>query len=93
MVVYGMEKEEEFPAVFLNQKETLDVSKAENEIVKVAQTMVKENPDIGAIVFECTNMPPFKKAVQNAVQLPVFDIVTLTNYVFHSLSIDGEIHR
>jgi len=93
VVVYGMEKEDEFPAVFLNQKETLDVSKAENEMVKVAQTMVKENPDIGAIVFECTNMPPFKKAVQNAVQLPVFDIVTLIHYVFNSLRINGETPR
>lgn len=89
MVVYGMEKEEEFPEVFLNQKETLDVPKAEHEMIKVAQTMVKENPDIGAIVFECTNMPPFRDSVQRVVQLPVFDIVTLTNYVFHSLGINN----
>ncbi|AEE91731.1 conserved protein of unknown function [Tepidanaerobacter acetatoxydans Re1] len=84
-VVYGMEKEEEFPAVFLNQKTTLNISKAEQEMIKVAQTMVSENPDIGAIVFECTNMPPFRNAVQEAVQLPVFDIITLTNYVYNSL--------
>lgn len=84
MVVYGMEKEEEFPAVFLNQKQTLDVSKAENEMVKVAQTMVKENPDIGAIVFECTNMPPFRDAVKGCAATG-FDIVTLANYVLNSL--------
>ncbi|HHV19139.1 MAG TPA: aspartate/glutamate racemase family protein [Thermoanaerobacterales bacterium] len=93
MVVYGMEKEQEFPAVFLDQKETLDVPKVKNEMVKVAQTMVKENPDVGAIIFECTNMPPFRDAVQKAVELPVFDIVTLTYYVFNSLIINGENHR
>jgi Asp/Glu/hydantoin racemase len=55
--------------------------------------MVKENPDVGAIIFECTNMPPFRDAVQKAVELPVFDIVTLTYYVFNSLIINGENHR
>ena len=77
-----MEHEEEFPEVFLNQKETLNVTKAEQEVVTVAQRMVRENPEIGGIVFECTNMPPFRNAVKNAVNLPVFDIVTFTYYVF-----------
>lgn len=85
IVIYGMEKEEEFPKVFLDQKETLDVSKVEKEMVEVAKLMISENSDIGAIVFECTNMPPFRKAVHEAVNLPVFDIVTLTNYVYNSL--------
>ena len=90
MVVYGMEKEEEFPAVFLGQKETLDIAKAENEMVKVASKMVTENPDIGAIVFECTNMPPFRDAVQEVVGLPVFDIITLVNYISDTLAITSE---
>ncbi|MCR4429916.1 MAG: aspartate/glutamate racemase family protein [Tepidanaerobacteraceae bacterium] len=85
MVIYGMEDQEEFPAVFLDQKETLDVEKAENEMVRVAEKMIGENHDVGAIVFECTNMPPFRRAVQQAVNLPVFDIVTLTNYVYSSI--------
>jgi Asp/Glu/hydantoin racemase len=85
LVIYGMEEQEEFPAVFLDQKETLDIEKAESEMVQVATKMVSENPDVGAIVFECTNMPPFRKAVQQAVNLPVFDIVTLMNYVYDSV--------
>ncbi|MDI3481949.1 MAG: hypothetical protein PWQ97_1604 [Tepidanaerobacteraceae bacterium] len=85
MVIYGMEEQEEFPAVFLDMKQILDVEKAEKEMVRVAEKMVSENPDVGAIVFECTNMPPFRRAVQKAVNLPVFDIVTLTNYVYSSI--------
>jgi len=85
MVIYGMEGEEEFPKVFLEGKEEMDVAKVEAEMVKVARTMIEENPDIGAIVFECTNMPPFRKAVQKSVNRPVFDIVTLTNYVYDSI--------
>jgi len=85
MVIYGMEEEEEFHKVFLEGKEEMDVAKVEQEMVKVAQTMIREHPDVGAIVFECTNMPPFRKAVQKAVNRPVFDIVTLTNYVYDSI--------
>ncbi|NLZ52625.1 MAG: aspartate/glutamate racemase family protein [Thermoanaerobacteraceae bacterium] len=84
-VIYGMEEEEEFTKVFIEGKQEMDVAKVEREMVKVAQTMIEENPDVGAIVFECTNMPPFRYAVQKAVQRPVFDIVTLTNYVYDSI--------
>jgi len=84
-VIYGMEEQKEFTRVFIEGKEEMDVAKVEEEMVKVARTMIEENPDVGAIVFECTNMPPFRAAVQKAVQRPVFDIVTLTNYVYDSI--------
>jgi Asp/Glu/hydantoin racemase len=43
--------------------------------------LVSTHPDIGAIVFECANMPPGAAAVQEATGLPVFDIVTLLNMI------------
>ena len=36
---------------------------------------------LGAIVLECTNMPPYAKAIHEATGLPVYDITTLANYV------------
>jgi len=84
-VIYGMEEQEEFTSVFLEGKEEMNVDKVEGEMVKVAKTMIEEHPDVGAIVFECTNMPPFRSAVQKAVNRPVFDIVTLTRYVYDSI--------
>ncbi len=55
------------------------------EVVKVAKSLVKQNPQTGAIVLECASMPPFAAAVQEAVGLPVFDINTLTNYVYNAV--------
>jgi Asp/Glu/hydantoin racemase len=49
----------------------------EKSLVKRAKELVSQNPDLGAIVFECTNLPPGAAAVQEAVGLPVYDIVTL----------------
>jgi Asp/Glu/hydantoin racemase len=37
-----------------------------------SQRMVEAHPDIGAIVLECTNMPPAAMAIQHATGLPVF---------------------
>ena len=85
LVVKGLENEKEFTHVMLDNIIEMDVDKARDENVKVAKELIKENPDVGAIVLECTNMPPYAKAIQEAVQLPVFDIFTLTDMVYHSL--------
>lgn len=78
--IQGMEEYPEFTNAFIEGHTTLDIQKAETEMVDSAQKLVNSNPDIGAIVLECTNMPPFAYAVQQAVRLPVFDIVTLVRY-------------
>jgi Asp/Glu/hydantoin racemase len=51
----------------------------ENGLVAVAKKLVSDYPDIGAIVFECTNFPPGAEAVQKATGLPVYDIISLIN--------------
>ena len=44
-----------------------------------------EHPEIGAIVLECTNMPPYAADVQAATGLPVFDITGLIRMVHAAL--------
>lgn len=34
---------------------------------------MKACPDMGAILLECTDLPPFGSAIQEATDLPVFD--------------------
>jgi len=59
-----------------------NVQKVEQAIVSVAEKMVSENPDIGAIVLECTEMPLYAEAIRKATGLPVFDSVSLVKYVY-----------
>jgi Asp/Glu/hydantoin racemase len=40
---------------------------------------------VGAIVLECTNMPPYTADIQRATGLPVFDVVSLVHLVHDSV--------
>jgi Asp/Glu/hydantoin racemase len=81
LVVAGLETEKEFSRVLLDDLLTLDVEIAREEHLTVARRMLAEHPEIGAIVLECTNMPPYRADIQAATGLPVFDITTLVRMV------------
>jgi hypothetical protein len=65
--------------------EVLYPEQLRDDIVERAEKLVRENPNVGAIVLECANLPPYAKAIQDAVNLPVFDFVTLTNFVYSAI--------
>ncbi len=81
LVVAGMENQPEFRDAILHEKGSLDSRKIENEVVEVAKNLFDENPDIGSIILECSDLPPYAHAVQSAVGLPIFDFFTMINYV------------
>ena len=87
--IAGMEVTQEFPAVFYGGKETLDESKIRREMKSVANDLVRKHPDLGAIVLECTNMPPYADTVRQVTGLPVFDVVTMVNHVYGVLGGGG----
>jgi hypothetical protein len=47
---------------------------------------VSEHPDVGAVVLECTNMPPYTADIQRETGRPVFDIVSLVRLVHGGLT-------
>ncbi len=59
--------------------------KLQQELAGLAKQFVSDNPDIGAILLECSAFPPFAWAIQNAVKLPVFDFSTLINWVYNAV--------
>lgn len=81
VVVMGMEDAEEFTAAFIDGKPSLDPEKVRKEMIRAAERMALLHPDIGALVLECTNMPPYAKAVQQVLNVPVLDAVTMVRYV------------
>ena len=85
VAVAGLETEKEFTRVLLGNQLVLDVEAARREHLRVAQRLCAEHPEVGALVLECTNMPPYRADLQAATGLPVFDIVHLVQMVHTAL--------
>ena len=85
IAIAGLEGEKEFTRVMLDDQLELDVDVARDEHVRVARRLVAEHPEIGAIVLECTNMPPYAIDIQRETGRPVFDIVSLVTIVHGAL--------
>lgn len=54
--------------------------KAQQQIVQVAAGMKKRHPEMGALMLECTGWAPFARAIQRAIDLPVYSWGTLLDY-------------
>jgi hypothetical protein len=50
-------------------------------LVETAKQLVSDTPEVGAILLECSDIPPYAWAIQNAVRLPVFDFITMINWI------------
>jgi Asp/Glu/hydantoin racemase len=66
-----------FRCTLLENRAGLDVDEACAATVAAASRLLARHPEVGAIVLECTNMPPYADAVRVATGLPVHDITTL----------------
>jgi Asp/Glu/hydantoin racemase len=85
LVIRGLQDGFHFHQFAIEETGILDPTAVEGEVVAVVRRMVGENPRIRAILLECSLLPPYAAAVQEAVHLPVFDYVTMINYVFSAV--------
>ena len=81
VAVYGMEKHPHFYDVIYEETCVLDSERMTAEILTGVKTLLEENPDVRAILMECSDMPPYSCAVQKATGLPVFDFITMIRHV------------
>ncbi|MFR1114551.1 MAG: aspartate/glutamate racemase family protein, partial [Blautia sp.] len=79
-VVYGAQDEKEFPNI-LTGNGGLDYDLVGDELSGIARRMIQEHPDVGAVLLECTDMPPYAHRLQAELHMPVYDAITLIRYV------------
>ena len=82
--IEGLETSAEWNKIFTSPDEDLDINTVENDVVHIACSMMKV-ADIGAFILECTDLPPFADAIRKATGRPVFDFVTLTNFIYQAI--------
>ncbi len=78
--IFGMQGTH-FHDIFVGNSPSLDIHRAEDDMVRVANEMIKKYPEIGSILFECTNMPPYAEAVENATGRRVYGITDLARSI------------
>ncbi|MGE5199561.1 MAG: aspartate/glutamate racemase family protein [Rhodospirillaceae bacterium] len=84
--VVGMETGRELYRVLVTGEKTeLDIDAAERDILEAGRALVAAHPEVGAIVLECTNMPPYAAALEAALGLPVHDIRALGTWLHAGL--------
>ncbi|HTN09629.1 MAG TPA: aspartate/glutamate racemase family protein [Acetobacteraceae bacterium] len=82
----GTEGGREFFRVLIKAEATdMDVALAAQDILDAGRALVAAHPEVGAIVLECTNMPPYAHALREALGLPVFDIYSLVTWLHAGL--------
>lgn len=74
-----------FRVLILAEKQDLDVALAAQDILVAGRRLLAAHPDVGAIVLECTNMPPYAHALREALGVPVYDIYSLVTWLHAGL--------
>jgi hypothetical protein len=82
----GTEGGREFFRVLIRgEKNDMDVGLAAADILDAGRELVARHAGIGAIVLECTNMPPYAFALRETLGLPIYDIYSLINWLHAGL--------
>ena len=85
LVVRGLEDQKYFYEFGIAETGHLDAEKVETEVVTTARQMIAAHPEMRAVLLECSLLPPYAAAVQEALGLPVFDYITMIDYVFSAV--------
>ncbi len=75
VVVQGVAPDGEFATRILRNDETMDFGKAALEVVAAAQALKARAPDLRSVVLECTNMPPYREAIEQTTGLKTWALM------------------
>lgn len=63
----------------------LDNDRLTEDLYHLAHDLAKSHPEVGAILLECSDLPPYAYTIQAATDLPVYDFITLIDWVAHAV--------
>ncbi|MBL8385335.1 MAG: aspartate/glutamate racemase family protein [Burkholderiales bacterium] len=79
--VVGVAEDGEFARAILGDQPDLCAAKLRSEVLDAGRRLRALHPRVGAIVLECTNMPPYAAALGEATGVPIYDALTLARYL------------
>lgn len=83
--VVGLEQCAEWRRMFAEPDQDVDLPRIAQEVLHTCLRAQGAHPAIRAFVLECTDLPPFSATIRQQTGLPVFDFITMANFVHASL--------
>lgn len=83
--IVGLDKCTEWRRMFAEPDHDIDLALIEEEILNTCREARAAYPAVRAFVLECTDLPPFSASIRRQTGLPVFDFITMANYLEASL--------
>jgi Asp/Glu/hydantoin racemase len=78
--VAGMPPDSAFVQAIKTGDDRVPYAVLRDEVLATTQRLLAAHPDVGALVLECTNLPPFSADLYETFGLPVFDAVTMITW-------------
>lgn len=75
VIVQGVPAGTEFVSKILGNQPTLDLAEAEKDVVSAALALQARAPGLKTLLLECTNMPPYKAAIEAATGWQVRSLI------------------
>jgi hypothetical protein len=85
VAVAGLQDCRAFYRFAIEETGSLDSVAVESEVVDTARRLAEAQPAVKALLLECSLLPPYAAAVQQAVNMPVFDYITMIDFVFRAV--------
>lgn len=88
-VCEGLPHDGALATTIFEDRDTLDKTRACGEVLEAAERLASRCPRLGAIVLECTNLPPYRAALAQRLGLPIFDANTLLDWLWQAYGPDS----
>lgn len=72
-----------------NNAARVSYAEQERDVLQTVERMLAETPSIGALVSECANLPPYSRAIERTFGVPVYDVVSLVEWLYAGLKPRG----
>lgn len=85
LAIHGLEHSTHFREVIFGEIGELDSARMQAEVVEAARELQASEPRVAAFMLECSDLPPYARAVHEATGLPVFDWTQFIHYVHNAV--------
>ena len=75
VVVQGVDAKSEFATAILGNRPEMDFEKAAADVLAAAITLKRKEPTLTCVVLECTNMPPYRAAIEAATGMKTWALI------------------